>query len=234
MGRLRYSIVTDKAAAAIPLAKRLYSLAQEQNDPTLMIGACTAAGGTHWHLGDFETAQQYTTRAIQIWRSGGVGSPFQEVDAQPVACLSHEALLEWHFGEIAACHATMAEAIALAKELNDMHGLAVALSYAARLAHFERSAAEVERLTSDLIELSTRHSFAHWLAIGEVFRGWGRSASGNTAEGLQWIEEGIEDYCATGSIAWVPYFLALKAEALHLANRTSAALEAVTEAKALR
>ena len=80
-------------------------------------------------------------RALQIWRSGGVQSPFQEVDAQPVACLSNEALLEWHFGEIASCHATMAEAIALAKELNDMHGLAVALGYAAQLAHFERSAA---------------------------------------------------------------------------------------------
>ena len=38
---------------------------------------------------------------------------------------------EWHFGEIASCHATMAEAISLAKELNDMHGLAVALGYAA-------------------------------------------------------------------------------------------------------
>ncbi|MGB9276439.1 MAG: hypothetical protein WCC08_14480, partial [Terrimicrobiaceae bacterium] len=94
----------------------------------------------------------------------------------------------------------MAEAIALAKELNDMHGLAVALSYAARLAHFERSTAEVERLTSDLIELSTRHSFAHWLANGEVLRGWARSASGNVAEGLSWIEDGIEDYRATGSI----------------------------------
>ena len=30
--------------------------------------------------------------------------------------------VDWHFGEIASCHATMAEAIALAKELNDMHG----------------------------------------------------------------------------------------------------------------
>ena len=101
------------------------------------------------------------------------------------------------------------------------------------LAHFERSAAELERLASDLIELSTRHSFAHWLAIGEVFRGWARSASGNTAEGLSWIEEGIEDYRATGSIVWVPYFLALKAEALHLADRTSDALRAITEAEAL-
>jgi predicted ATPase len=127
----------------------------------------------------------------------------------------------------------MAEAIALAKELNDTHGLAVALSYAARLAHFERNAAEVERLASDLIELSTRHSFAHWLAIGEVWRGWARSVSGNTAEGLLWIEDGIEDYRATGSIASVPFSLALKAEALHLADRTSDALKAITEADAI-
>ena len=88
-----------------------------------------------------------------------------------------------------------------------MHGLAVALSYAALLAYYERNAAEVERLASDLIELSTRHSFAHWLAIGEVFRGWARSASGNTAEGLSWIEDGIEDYRATGSIAVGAIFL---------------------------
>ena len=115
MGLWRYSFVADKLTATMPLAKRLYSLAQEQNDPTLMIGACTAVGGTHYYLGDFETARQYTTRALQIWRSGGVRSSFQEVDAQAVGCLSHEALLQWHFGEIASCHATMAEAISLAQ-----------------------------------------------------------------------------------------------------------------------
>ena len=186
-----------------------------------MIGACTAAGGTYYYLGDFETARQYTTRALQIWRSGGIRSPFQEVDSQAVACLSHEALLEWHFGETASCHATMAEAISLAQKLNDMHGLAVALHLAAFLAYYERNAAELERLASDLIELSTRHGFAHWLAVGEVFRGLTCSAAGNTAEGLRCIEQGIEDYRATGSIAWAPYFLAIKAEALHLADRTS-------------
>ena len=63
----------------------------------------------------------------------------------------------------------MAEAIALAKELNDMHGLAVALHLAAFLAYYERNAAELERLASDLIELSTRQGFAHWLAVGQVF-----------------------------------------------------------------
>ena len=87
MGQWRYSLVADKVAAAIQFAKRLCSLAKEQNDPTLMIGACAAVGGTYYYLGDFETARQYTTRALQIWRSGGGRSPFQEVDAQPVGCL---------------------------------------------------------------------------------------------------------------------------------------------------
>jgi predicted ATPase len=36
-----------------------------------------------------------------------------------------------------------------------------------------------------------------------------------------------------GTILMVPYFLALKAEALHLADRTSEALDAITEAEAL-
>ena len=37
---------------------------------------------------------------------------------------SYDGVFDWHFGEIDSCQATMAEAIALAKEVNDMHGLA--------------------------------------------------------------------------------------------------------------
>ena len=40
----------------------------------------------------------------------------------------------------------MAEAISLAKELNDMHALAVALIFAGYFGHCERNPAEVERL----------------------------------------------------------------------------------------
>ena len=230
MGQCRSWGVAGNAAAALQFAKRVYSLAQEQNDSTLRIGACAAMASATCTLGDFETARQYTTRALQIWRSGGRHSPFQEVDAQPIGCLGLEAILQWHFGEIPAFLATIEKAISLAKQINDMHGLAVVLNIGALLAHCERSAAEVERFASALIEVSTRHSFAHLLATGEVFRGWARSAAGNTAEGLSWIEEGIEDYRANGSMSWRAYFLSLKAEALHFADRTSEALVMLNEA----
>ena len=73
----------------------------------------------------------------------------------------------------------------------------------------------------------------YWLALGAIHRGWARSASGDTAERIPWIEHGIRDYRATGAVLALPYLLAQKAEALCLANRTSEALEAISEAEAL-
>ena len=68
--------------------------------------------------------------------------------------------------------------------------------------------------------------------MGSVFRGWARSASGDVAEGISLIENGIREYRASGSILGLPFLLTRKAEALHLADRTSEALEAITEAEA--
>jgi hypothetical protein len=66
---------------------------------------------------------------------------------------------------------------------------------------------EVERLVSDLIELSMRHNLAYWGTMGAVPRGWARSASGDTAQGIAWIEEGIAYYRGTGSVLVMSYFL---------------------------
>jgi predicted ATPase len=215
------------------IAKRVYSLAQEQNDSALMIGAHRALAVTLFYLGDFETAQQHAMRGVQIWRSKGVQSPVEEVHSPAVACLCYEALSGWHLGAVASSQATVAGAILLARELNDMHALAVAIQWAGWLAHFQGNPVEVECYASELIELSTRQHFATWLPGGAILRGWARSASGHLAEGISWIEHGIGDYQETGSMLAMPYFLALKAEALHLGNRTVEALVAITEAEAV-
>jgi serine/threonine protein kinase/tetratricopeptide (TPR) repeat protein len=229
----RYSVWTDKLTATLQIAERAYSLAQEQNDTRQMLGAYRALACTLYFLGDFETSRQYALHGLEIWRSGGVQRQVEEVSAPAVNCLCFKALSEWHFGEIPICQASMAEAIALAKELNDMPALAVALFFAGHLAHFDGNRAEVQRLARDLIELATRQNFALWLPIGAVLRGWARAASGGTHEGISWIEGGIGEYRATGSMVFARYFLALKAEALYLADRTPEALEAINEAEAL-
>ena len=233
MGQWRYSYIADKMSAALAVAQRVYSLAREQNNSAVMIGACQALVSTLYYLGEFETARQYAMRGVQIWRSGGVQYNTEDLDAPAVVCLCYEALCQWHFGEITSCHPTMEQAISLAKELNETNSLAVALHFAAFLARYERNPAEVERLASDLIELSTAQNFAFWLANGAVSRGWARSVSGDPAKGIAWMDDGIRDYRATGSVLSVPDCLVLKAEALHLANRTSEALAVIAEAEAM-
>ena len=184
IGQWRYSFVTRKMTATLRIAKHIYSLAREQKKPAPLIKAHMALAATLYYLGNFDRARHYAIRGIQIWRSGGVKSQVEELDEPTIGCLCHEALCAWHFGEISRCHAAIAEAISLARQVNDAHGLAVALHYAAVVGYRERNPAEAERLASELMDLSTRQSFAHFLAIGNVFLGWARSASGKTAQGL--------------------------------------------------
>ena len=121
----------------------------------------------------------------------------------------------------------------MAQERNELQALALAQWFAAFLAHFEGNPAEAERLASNLLELSTVQNFAFWLPGCKVLRGWARTAGGNAAEGILWIKNGIQDWRATGAILCLPYWLSIKAEALHLAHRASEALEAIKQAEAL-
>jgi hypothetical protein len=56
IGQWRYSLHTNKMSAAMQIAERVYSLAQEQNDAALMIGAYRALASTLHFLGDFEAS----------------------------------------------------------------------------------------------------------------------------------------------------------------------------------
>ncbi|MBV8227455.1 MAG: protein kinase [Verrucomicrobia bacterium] len=233
MGQWRYSLITDKLTVAMQSALRINSLAQEENDPALLLGTSRALACTQYFLGDFDTARQSAIRGLTIWHSGDIKSHVQEVDPPVVACLTDKAQSEWHLGEIDSCQVTMAEAIAVARKLNDMHGVAEALYFAACLSHYLRNPGEVERLASEVIELSIRQNFPLYLTRGTILRGWARSVLGETVQGISWIEEGMQDWRATGAILCLPFFLALKAEALYLADRISEALEAIDEAEAL-
>jgi len=174
MGQWLFSLLTGKLTATMQIANRVYSLAQEQNDSTQLIGACAALACTLYFLGDFETSAQFAKHGLEIWRSGAAQSAPEEVDVPAGGCLRFDALLKWHRGEAASAQATIEEAISLAKELNDMHGLADSLHIAAVLAQLEGKPAEAVRLASEVIELSTRQNFAQWRAVGAILRGWAR------------------------------------------------------------
>jgi serine/threonine protein kinase len=233
IGQWRYSMVTEKLTAAREIAKRVNVLAQKENDPAAMLGAYRALAGTLYFMGDFDRSRQYAVRGVQIWRSERVQAYVGELSSPPVTCLCYEGLSRWHFAEITLARAALTEAISLAKQLNDVHSLAFALSCAGIFALLECNPAELKRSALDLIELAKRYNFAFWLAEAKVLLGWACTASSERLRGISLIERGIEDYRATGSVIGMPMLLAIKAEAFHVVDRTFEALEVVKEAQAL-
>jgi predicted ATPase len=231
VGQWRYSLNTGPLKATIQIASRVYFMARKQRDPGLMVGAYRALAATLYFLGDFKSSRKYALRALQIWRSDSRPTPGEEPITPAVSCLCYQGLSEWHFGKLSLCQAAISEAISLARQLNDQHALAQALWFAGFVGQFEQNPDEVERAASELIEISTRQSFAAWLSRGAVLHGWALSASGSLVEGLSWVEEGLEDYRVTTSVLDMPYLLALKAESLQFAGHLSAALAAISEAE---
>jgi tetratricopeptide (TPR) repeat protein len=233
VGRWRSSFMSDKLSRTLLLAEEVHSLAQSRNDSALLIGAYDALGTTLLHLGDFESARQFATRGVEIWRSRALLSGVEELMAPAVACLCTQAETKWHFGEIAFCRGALSEAKSLAKKLNDVHGLVQALSVEGFIAYCEGRPSEVQKTASEMLELSTRHNFAFFRSGAAILRGWAQSAMGDTTRGVSSIERGIEARRANGVIIDLSLWLALKAESLYRAGLTIKALEVLTEAEAL-
>ena len=87
IGQWRHSLWTDRLTATKQISNRVYVLAKELNDPALLIGAYRALTCTHYFLGDFEAAQRYASRGIEILRSRGLQSPVEELHSPAVSCL---------------------------------------------------------------------------------------------------------------------------------------------------
>jgi serine/threonine protein kinase len=87
IGQWRYSLHTAKMSDAMQIAERIYSLAQEQNNAALMIGADRALAATLYFWGNFEASRLYAMHAVQIWRSGTVQSYAEEYYTPIVGCL---------------------------------------------------------------------------------------------------------------------------------------------------
>jgi hypothetical protein len=56
----------------VKIAKRVYFLAQEQNNPALLLGAYRVLAVPLYVMGDFEAARQHARRGVELWRSGDI------------------------------------------------------------------------------------------------------------------------------------------------------------------
>jgi serine/threonine protein kinase len=230
MGQWQHSLVTNTLPVTIKIADRISTLAQEHGDPVLMIGAYCALADSAYCGGQFRGAHTHAIRGIELWKSRGGLDSIAFLEAPPATFFVIKSLCEWHFGEAEQCKLAMAAAVSVAKALKDTQALVKAIYFSSMIAHFNGDVDSVNRLSSELLEISSKNNFLTWLPLGQAHRGWVTSRSGDTVKGLTSIDKAIIDYKNRGSILGLPYLLALKAEILHSANRPAEALEVVRDA----
>lgn len=214
------------------LAEQCLRLAEGAGNSDLLLEGHHALGVTLSGLAQFEPALEHLNYVIDNYDPARHGLfAFHYGQDPKVVCLSQAAWILWICGRPDQALKRNEEAIALARASSHPYSLAAALSFGATVHQLCRDYLAARDCAEAAISLSAEKQFAQWLPWGMVMRGWSMTESGQIAEGIVRMREGIAGFRATGADVMVPYFLGLLAEACEKAGQYSEGLEAIAEAQ---
>ena len=229
-----YLQLAEEHKQAYELSEQLLRLAQNTQDPVLLLLARYAMGVTLFFLGEFAPARTHLERGLAFYDSAlhhSLAFSYGSVDPG-VGCLCNTAWALWYLGYPDQALKSSHEALTLAHELSHPFSLAFALDYAAVLHQCRREGHAVQDRAEAAIALSTEQGFPVWLSQGTIFRGWALVERKQVEEGISQIREGLAAMQTTGSELWGSQHLALLAEAYEKAAQVENGLSTVAEALA--
>jgi predicted ATPase len=124
--------------------------------------------------------------------------------------------------------------LSLARDLGHIHNLAMACNFAALSHLLCGEAQDVEAQAQRAMQLSTEYGFYQWQVTATILQGWFRATHDQEESGLAQMQQGLTDYKKTGNALYRVWYLTLLAEAYRQHQQSSAGLDTVAEAMALR
>jgi predicted ATPase len=121
-------------------------------------------------------------------------------------------------------------AVAEARRLAHPPSFAASLALGARLLSIHGDNAVLGEWADQLDAVATEQGFAHWRAQGAIFRGWVKVNNGDVTEGLSLLRGGSIAYHAAGAELWMPYQIALLAQACEIAGQVEEAVTRLDDA----
>jgi predicted ATPase len=228
-----FHLVRGPLAKACTLAESLLSWASRQQDPDLLIRAHESVGSTYSFLGRFSEAKTHLCEAKALYdpqRHRSQVLPYTQDPGITARIILARTL--WIVGEVDEVETLVAEAIAMARELEHPFTLAFSLATASWIYSTLRDTNRTLSLTEEAIMLSTKYSFEVPLAWAMSFQGWALAEQGKE-NGLERLLEGLSAAQKAKASLSHTYTLALLAE-IHLKNqRVAEGLTAIQEAQEL-
>ena len=227
--------VQGQLVKARELSEQLFTLAQAEQDLTLLLEAHIAMGHTFNILGEFRQALAHNEQGRVLYdRQRHHSLAFQYGGVDPgLYSLSMCALVLWILGYPDQAQRRNNEAVALAQQLAHPHSLGYTLCMATEFRQFRRETQVVQEQAAASVAYTTEHGLSLWLSRGTIQQGWGLVEQGHGEAGIEHLRQGLAAYRATGAGLWLGYLLTLLAEAYGKVGQPEEGLRAVAEAETL-
>ncbi|MFF4601115.1 ATP-binding protein [Amycolatopsis sp. NPDC001319] len=216
--------VQGRTARAHEAAKRALELVDDDRTKDELNGSAHFAfAGSSVSLGRPGEALRHFDLAARLTR----GAPSLPIGTRPeVHSPAWAAHAHWLLGHEDEALRSCREAVSLARTKTHPYSLAVALAYAGITHQMRGDLGDVKQVSAELRELCGRYGFAYYREWGLVLGGWVRG----DADGLADIRRGVANLKAEGSLARMPYWLALQADLLARHDRPGPARAALDAA----
>lgn len=230
-GLWTFHTLSGELETARDIAEEFLRLSERLPYPGLAMRGHWALEITNTHLGNFELALGHYEKALALY------DPAQHRDDSflyalnpgvAMPCFAAWAL--WFLGRTDEAVKRMDEAVALALELSEPHGLAHAKLFASILYQLRGDQQMVQQYADAVSEISLAHGMVLYGAMADVMKGWTLSEEGREQDGIDLMREGLAALEATATALVRPHFLALLAEALSKLGRIDEASGLLDEA----
>jgi predicted ATPase len=229
-GLIVFHFSRAELAPALALAERALAAA-EREDLAARVAGHFSLGWVSLALGRLGAACKHLERALELH------VPTQQaflrltysIDAR-VKCLAY---LSWGLlilGYPDRARARNRDALLVAERLSHPFTLGFALHRALTVLQLHREVPAVAERATAMLALGREQGFPGYVAHGTLNRGWLLVQDGSASEGLALMREMLTLLRANGDEDFLPYSLALLAEAHGKAGQTAAALGLVDEA----
>ena len=217
---------------SLSFGEQILNLAEQLNDSDMKTEGYLLVGYSTAFTGDLQKGLDYLEKGILSYKPDLRKSRSFKFGNNPgIICHTTSAICLWMLGYPERSNKFMEGALALADKLNHPSSKIYALFHTGLLHHYRREEEIALTNVETALEIADKYEFQIWIAVVTCLHGAVLSAIGQTQDGMDEFNRGLEMYSElkTPPIFW-PLLLLLKAGVYIQANKPKEGLEIIDEA----
>ena len=229
-----YHALRAELSTAFGIAGEFLALAERSTYSGVALRGHWAMEITRTHQGHFRLALGHFDTALSLYDPGQETEDiFGEVLNPGVAVRCFAGWCLWFIGHPDRARVRIEEAVALARDLSEPHGLAHALVFAAVFHQLRRERLMAQQYADAAMALADEHGLLFYGAMAQIVRGWALIGRGQDEHAAEQMRQGLAAWERCGAQLMRPHFLAMLAEACPPSDRPDQGLLILDKAVAL-